>query len=314
MELKISKEAKIGILMVLTIGFFIWGYSFLKGKNLLKPTDNYFVVYEQVGGLMESGHVILSGYKVGYVDDIRFMDDMQNLLVKISIDKRIILPEGTVAKIFSSDIMGTKAVELVPGISAERHQSGDTLIAGIKPDLQEEITLQIEPLKNRATDMMASLDSVMGIFQVILDEDFRESFTGIIDNISGTVSSLQRSMYTMDTLLTNEDSRFNRILASLESISGNVAGSNEDINIMLKNFAAISDSLAKSELLSAVNNLNDVLEGVSKGEGSLGKLISDEELYSNLESAAKNLDILLIDLKERPGRYVNFSIFGRKRD
>ncbi len=314
MELKISKEAKIGILMVLTIGFFIWGYSFLKGKNLLKPTDNYFVVYEQVGGLMESGHVILSGYKVGYVDDIRFMDDMQNLLVKISIDKRIILPEGTVAKIFSSDIMGTKAVELVPGISAERHQSGDTLIAGIKPDLQEEITLQIEPLKNRATDMMASLDSVMGIFQVILDEDFRESFTGIIDNISGTVSSLQRSMYTMDTLLTREDSRFNRILASLESISGNVAGSNEDISIMLNNFAAISDSLAKSELLSAVNNLNDVLAGVSEGEGSLGKLISDEGLYSNLESAAKNLDILLIDLKERPGRYVNFSIFGRKRD
>lgn len=314
MELKISKEAKIGILMVLTIGFFIWGYSFLKGKNLLKPTDNYFVVYEQVGGLMESGHVILSGYKVGYVDDIRFMDDMQNLLVKISIDKRIILPEGTVAKIFSSDIMGTKAVELVPGISAERHQSGDTLIADIKPDLQEEITLQIEPLKNRAIDMMASLDSVMGIFQVILDEDFRESFTKIIDNISGTVSSLQRSMYTMDTLLTREDSRFNRILASLESISGNVAGSNEDISIMLNNFAAISDSLAKSELLSAVNNLNDVLAGVSEGEGSLGKLISDEELYSNLESAAKNLDILLIDLKERPGRYVNFSIFGRKRD
>ena len=314
MELKISKEAKIGILMVLTIGFLIWGYSFLKGKNLLKPTDDYFVVYEQVGGLMESGHVILSGYKVGYVDDIRFMDDMQNLLVKISIDKRIILPEGTVAKIFSSDIMGTKAVELVPGISAGRHQSGDTLIADIKPDLREEITLQIEPLKNRAIDMMASLDSVMGIFQVILDEDFRESFTGIIGNISGTVGSLQRSMYTMDTLLTTEDSRFNRILASLESISGNVAGSNEDINIMLNNFAAISDSLAKSELLSAVNNLNNVLAGVSEGEGSLGRLISDEELYSNLESAAKNLDILLIDLKERPGRYVNFSIFGRKRD
>ncbi len=314
MEIKISKEVKIGILMVLTIGFFIWGYSFLRGKNLLKPTDNYFVVYDQVGGLMESGHVFMSGYKVGYVDDIRFMDDIQNLIVKISIDKRIILPEGTMARIFSSDIMGTKAVELVPGISAERHHSGDTLIADIKPDLQEEITRQIEPLKNRAIDMMASLDSVMGIFKVILDEDFRESFSKSMDDISGTVSSLQRSMYTMDTLLTKEDSRFNRILANLGSISGNVAASNEDITIILNNFAAISDSLAKSELLSAVNHLNDVLAGASEGEGSLGKFISDEQLYNNLESASENLDKLLIDLRERPGRYVNFSIFGRKRD
>ncbi len=314
MSIKISKEAKIGILMVLTIGFFIWGYSFLRGKNLLKPTDNYFVVYEQVDGLMESGHVFLSGYKVGYVDDIRFMGGVQNLLVKISIDKGIVLPEGTIARIFSSDIMGTKAVELVPGISAQTHRSGDTLMADIKPALQDEITRQIEPLKNSAEDMIASLDSVMRIIKVILDEDFRDTFSKSVDNAGVALSSLQRSVYSIDTLLTREDSRFNRILTNLGLITENVASSNEDITIMLNNFAAISDSLAKSELLAAVNNLNDVLAGASEGKGSLGKFISDEELYNNLESASKNLDKLLIDLREHPGRYVNFSIFGRKRD
>lgn len=319
--MKLNREIKIGILMVATIMVFIWGYSFLKGKNMFKPVKSYYVLYERVGGLIESGHVILSGYKVGYVDGIRFTDDLQQLVVKISVESRFSLPEGTVAKIISSDLLGTKSIELLPGTSHRRVSPGDTLLADIEPDLKEEINLQILPLKLRAEDMMASMDSVLIIFQAILDQDFRESFAASIDNIGQTVSSLQRSVYSVDTLLTIEGSRFNRIMHNLESISGNLAAGNEDINTILSNFASVSDSLARSELLSTINNLNDVLaessqliDNINRGEGSMGKLITDEELYNNLESATKNLDLLLIDLKERPGRYVNFSIFGRKRD
>lgn len=321
MNLKINKEVKVGILMVITILFFIWGYSFLKGKNFFNPTNTYYAVYNKVGGLIESGHVILNGYKIGYVDDIRFGDDLQNLIVKIAIDKRFSLPVGTVAKIYSYDIMGTKAVELVLAPSSERHSPGDTIIAEIEPDLMEEISQQIIPLKLKAEDMMSSIDSVLIIFQTLLDQDFRETFARSIDNIGNTISSLQRSVYAVDTLLTKEDSRFNRILGNLESISGNIAGSNNDISTMITNFTSISDSLAQSELLSTINNLNDILSEmnqliftIGQGEGSIGKLISDDELYNNLESATRNLDLLMIDLKERPGRYVNFSIFGRKHD
>lgn len=321
MVLKLSKEAKIGILVLLTTGFFIWGYSFLKGKNFLASTNNYYAFYEQVGGLIESGHVMMSGYKVGYVDDIRFMDDLKHIRVRLSVDKRFVLPEGTVARIIGADIMGTKAVELIPGNREGRLKAGDTLIPDIEPNLTEEIRLQIMPLKTRAEDMMANMDSVLIIFQSLLDQEFRENFASSIDNMSGTISSLQRSVYAVDKLLNEEDSRFNNIMSNLESVSGNFADSNEDINKMLNNFAAISDSLAQSELLSTIDNLNNVLgelnqvmEGVNRGDGSLGKLISDEDLYNNLESATKNLDLLLLDLKDRPGRYVNFSIFGRKQD
>jgi len=321
MILKLSKEVRIGILVILTTGFFIWGYSFLKGKNFLASTNNYYAFYEQVGGLIESGHVMMSGYKVGYVDDIRFMDDLKHIRVRLSVDKRFVLPEGTVARIIGADIMGTKAVELIPGNREGRLKAGDTLIPDIEPNLTEEIRLQIMPLKTRAEDMMANMDSVLIIFQSLLDQEFRENFASSIDNMSGTISSLQRSVYAVDKLLNEEDSRFNNILSNLESVSGNFADSNEDINKMLNNFAAISDSLAQSELLSTIDNLNNVLgelnqvmEGVNRGDGSLGKLISDEDLYNNLESATKNLDLLLLDLKDRPGRYVNFSIFGRKQD
>lgn len=321
MKGKFNKEVKIGILIIFTIGFFIWGYNFLKGKRIFAPTHNYYVVYDEIGGLMESAPVIMSGYKVGYVDNINFMEDMQHLSVRLSVDNKIVFPRRTVARIFSSDIMGTRAVEIITGLSAEKYSPGDTLEADFEPGLKEEISLQIIPLKERAEDMMMSMDSVLVIFQTMLDDDFRESFAGSIDNLNKTVISLQRSMYSIDTLITLSDSRFNRVLDNLESISGNIAGSNEDISVILDNFASISDSLAQSELLSTVKHLNAILaetdqmmEGIGRGEGSLGKLVSDDDLYNNLETATRNLDLLLIDLKEHPGRYVNFSIFGRKRE
>ncbi len=314
MSIKLKNEAKIGILIVLTIGIFIWGFSFLKGANLLTPSNHYYVAYEEVGGLMESGHVMLKGYKVGHVDNISFVDDMQHLLVKLSIDRKFQLPKGTVAVIYSYDFMGTRAVELVPGFSTEKHSSGDTLISDIKPDLQEAVTRQIEPLARRAENMMISIDSVMGIFHNIMDDDFRESISESVEHFGSTI-------YSIDNMLKREDSHFNRILANLEMVTENLSDSNEDISIILNNFAAISDSLSKSELHTTINNLHDVLaevsqviDSINQGEGSLGKLISDEELYNNLESAAKNLDMLLIDIKNRPGRYVNFSVFGRRQD
>lgn len=321
MRIKLKKELKIGILMVLTISIFIWGYSFLKGKNLLKPTSSYYALYDGVGGLMESGHVMLGGYKIGYVDNIRFMDDLHYLVVRISIDKNFKLPEGTVARIYSSDVMGTRAVELVPGISGEFHFPGDTLIGVKEPDLREEISLQILPLKLRAEDMMASMDSVLLIIQSLLDKDFQENFAGSISNINSTINSLHRSVYSVDTLLTMENSRFNRILANIESISGSLEESNEDIGTILSNFANLSDSLAKSEIIAVINNLNEILQdasqligSVSEGEGSIGRLMRDEELYNNLESATRSLDLLLTDLRDRPGRYLNFSVFGRRQD
>jgi phospholipid/cholesterol/gamma-HCH transport system substrate-binding protein len=313
MQISFKKEVKIGILLVLTISFFFIGYNFLKGRNILKPTSYYYVVYDDIGGLMESGHVIKSGYRIGSVDNIRFADNQDHLVVRLAIPQSFDLPVGSVARIFSLDVMGTMAIEIIPGTSDAKHGPGDTLYAALKPGFIDVISDQLTPVASKAESMMSSIDSVMIVIHSMLDSDFRESF-------SASSAHLSNTLYAMDTLLTKENSRLNNILASLESITDNFAGSNEHISSTLNNIAAISDSLAGSELLSAVNNLNEVLsevnstmEGVNRGDGSFGKLLTDDELYNNLESAAKNLDLLLIDLQESPGRYVHFSIFGRKQ-
>jgi phospholipid/cholesterol/gamma-HCH transport system substrate-binding protein len=320
MKGKFNKEAKIGILVILTIVFFIWGYNFLQGKRIFTPVNTYYVNYERVGGLLESADVVLSGYRVGHVENIRFVG-FDKFTIRLTVSSRIDLPHGTVARLISSDILGTRAVELVPGTLPGVYSQGDTLTGEIEPDLIADIGNYLLPLASRAGEMMASMDSVLIIFQTLLDRDFREKFAETTDNINYTIASLRRTANSADTLITREDSRFNRILANLESISATLADGNEDYRTIMGNIASLSDSLAQAEFLSAVNNLNDVLSATSQvmariedGEGSLGRLTTDEELYNNLESATRNLDSLLIDLKERPGRYVRFSIFGGRRD
>jgi len=293
--------------MILTVAFFIWGYAFLKGRNLFSPTNEYYALYERVGGLMESGHVMLNGYRVGIVDDIIFTTDQRYLVVRISVDKSIEIPEGTIARIISLDFMGTKAVDLVTGVSADRHLPGDTLISEIEPELLEGLLMQIEPVRLSAEKMMSSIDSVFSVVNTILDENMQGNISAGMENLAAASGSLRQSLDAMESLLTEEQSRFKTIMANLEMVSNNVV--------------SISDSLAASDLYLAISNMNNVLddinqvvERVASGEGTLGKLLDDEKLYNNLENAARNLDILLIDLKERPGRYVNFSIFGRRAD
>lgn len=320
MKGKFNKEAKIGILVILTIVFLIWGYNFLQGKRIFTPVNTYYVNYERVGGLLESADVLLSGYRVGHVENIRFVG-FDKFTIRFTVSSRIDLPQGTVARLISTDILGTRAVELVPGTLPGAYSQGDTLAGEIEPDLVADIGNYLLPLASRAENMMASMDSVLIIFQTLLDRDFREKFAEITDNINYAIASLRRAANSADTLITREDSRFNRVLANLESISATLADGNEDYRTIMGNIASLSDSLAQAEFLSAVNNLNDVLSATSQvmarieeGEGSLGRLAADDELYNSLESATRSLDSLLIDLKERPGRYVRFSIFGGRRD
>ncbi len=303
--MKIKKELKAGAILVVTVIVFVWGFSFLKGRNLLKPADTYYVVYDRVDGLNESDPVKVQGYRVGLVSDMRLGSGMKEVIVKITVDAGHKIPRNTVARIYSTDFMGTKAIELDIGDHTQYCSPGDTLNAAIEPEIAEEIRTHLLPLKNSLEDLTASADSVLKTFHLMFDEDFRDNFSKTVEKTSKTVESLQRSVYSVDTLITGDQNRLYNIVSNLDSASGNIS--------------AVSDSLAAADLMLAVGRLNALLESsgeliekVNRGEGSIGQLVKDEQMYRNLDSAAKNLDSLLIDLRENPGKYVNFSIFGRR--
>ncbi len=315
--MKIPKEAKIGFIGLITIAVFIWTFHFMKGKNILKYARTYTIIYNKIDGLEESGAVLLSGYKVGLVNEIHFLPDLSGRLsVHILLEEKFDLPLNTVAQIFSADLMGTKAIRLNLAESDEFHQPGDTLIGNIEGSLQEQVSIQMLPLKNKAENLILSIDSVLAVIQNIFNEDFRDNFSKSFEHIVATISNLQHSTYTLDTLLTNRQGRLARIISNVESISSNLRANNDELTNILKNFSSVSDSLASSDIKSTIETLdntlaqmNIILEDINAGKGSVGMLVKNDTLYYNLEAAVGELDKLLRDMRENPKRYIHFSVF-----
>ena len=317
--MKIAKEIKIGLFAILMIGALIWGLNFLKGRQIFQSDRVYYGVYQRIDGLQETSPVFLNGYRVGTVEKISLRDQQPtSLLVQFSLDKEINLPVNTLAQIYSADLMGTKAIRLVPSMEPAFMHPGDTLPTSIEGDLKEQVSMQVLPLKKKAEALMADMQEAIEMIKLIFNEKSRLNLESSITNIKHTFDNLENATGTIDTILRNQKGRVEKIIINAESISSNLKNKNAQLSNIINNFSAISDTLAKtsfsstiSETNSALRSFNGVLTKISNGEGSLGLLIKNDSLYNNLDSAAKHLDILIKDINKNPKKYVTFSVFGK---
>ena len=309
--MKLSHETKLGIIITLAIAATIWGINFLKGRNILKPIYTYYAIYEDIGGLEINAKVFMSGYKVGQVDEIYFNADRSGkLTVVLGINKNFVIPQNSVAEVYSTDLLGTKAITIIKSDSDQDHMSGDTLASHYQADLQEKIEKQIIPVKDKAEKLIVTVDSVLQNLNFIFDEQAREA-------LQESIHHIRESSDQLDQMLAN-DGKFTKMINHIESITSTIKNNNEQISTAISNITEISDSLASSELKSTVNRTNEVLGQtheillkINNGEGTLGELVNNDSLYHNLEILAGDLDRLMIDLKENPRKYINVSVFGR---
>jgi phospholipid/cholesterol/gamma-HCH transport system substrate-binding protein len=308
--MKLSVEVKLGIIITVTIAVIIWGLNFLKGKNILKPTNDYFALYNNVSGLDKNAKVFYKGLRVGQVDKIYFNDDSSGkLTVVMSINKPYKLPVNAVAEVYSSDLMGTKAVRIVGAESGQVHKPGDTLLTNISPGLDQQIQDQILPLKDKAENLIETVDSLILGLNYIFDEQAKRG-------LHESIINLEKSTGQLDKMLADEG-KLTRMINNIESITSNIQNNNERIAEAISNISSLSDSLAGSELRSAINSANEsldetyqILQKINKGEGNIGLLVNNDSLYYNLESLSGEIDRLVRDLQENPKKYVHFSVFG----
>ena len=306
-----SKELKIGLLAIIAIVFLVFGVNYLKGINILNNNRNYYAVYENIGGLQVGSPVMVNGYKVGMVSDISLLiEENQNLLVSISLEKEFNLPSNSVCKIVNQDLMGTKGISLVLGDGSDFLNIGDTLISGIEGTLQDEVNAQILPLKNKAEQLIGSMDSVMMIVTAVLNKDTRESLRNSLQSLDKTFSLMSETMIKVDSMVAVNDDRITKVVQNLASITTNLESSNGEIKNILTNFSTLSDSLAKADIATALKNVSDITAKINNGEGSIGLLLKDDKIYANFEKSTRELAELLEDIKKHPSRYVNFSIIG----
>lgn len=318
--MKIKREIKIAALFIFALAAFIWGFNYLKGKNIFYNKLIVYAVYNEIGGLTSANPVYVNGLKVGQVNDVYFKGGgSTRIVVKMMLDKNFPIPVNSVAQIFSADLMGSKAINLALGDSPILAQQNDTLRSDIQASLQEEVNRQVQPIKKKAEELLSSIDTLVTAIQAVFNEQARTNIAQSFESIKLTIKSLEHTSFTIDTLVQTERRRMAVIVENVDAITTNLRNNNREISNTLRNLSKISDSLAASDIVGTfsnlertMQNLNSVLGKIESGEGSLGLLINDTSLYNSLNSASLELSLLLEDMKLNPGRYVHFSVFGNR--
>ena len=307
--MKITRELKTGIVAIAVIALFIWGYNYMKGLNLFDaPSKTYFTEYSNVQGLNTASVVTLNGLEVGNVIAVKFNKDPDKygwLTVEFSVETDLEFSKNSTAKIYSASLMGGKSLALVPSYEGETAKSGDFFQGEIEADVITSVSENLKPLFVKVEKAVVSADSLLVGLNEIMDSKTRANLKSSIAQLNATMLNFNAISKSVNEMVQTNKVKLGNTLTNTE--------------LMTNNLAKLSDYLVNSNLgttvknlETTVNNLNSILANVESGEGTLGKLLKDDEMYNNLTSATKELDELLREMKLNPKRFGHFSLFGKK--
>lgn len=306
--MKITSEVKIGTIGIVTAAIIFWGIHFLLGNNILKSKNIFYATYELVNGLEPAAPVLMQGYKIGIISDVYFNPEASPpFIVTIEIEKRYGISSGSVAEIYSSDLLGSKAIRINSSDSKSYHQVNDTLLSALIPDMLSRVMDEVTPVMMNIAKLTNTLDSVgVSLIQILNDPDTRE----IIKNINKISGSIQESL--------SDDGKLGITFDNLSSITTSLKNQNEAIASTIKNLQSLSSDIENANMDSILNNLasvtqnlNNISSQIESGEGTIGKLLYNDSLYDHISSLSADLDSLILDINNHPEKYVRFSLFGK---
>ncbi|MDC3153649.1 MlaD family protein [Bacteroidota bacterium] len=306
-----NKEIRTGIIAIFTIVVLIYGINYLKGLNILDKNRIFHAKYDNIDGLLKGSVISLNGFNVGIVSNISLQSD-NSLLVSVKINEDFDVPANSTLKISNQDLMGTKGISVILGNSDLFAKNNDTLIAEIENSLQDEVNKQILPLKNKAEGLISSVDSLMVIFTSVLNTDARKNLASSFKNLDETFILMSESMKELNKLVVTNEKNISNSIKNFESITGNISDNNESIENILKKMSSISDSVSSKDIGDIIKNLNNITNKISVGQGNLGLLNSDDQLYRNIEKTTNDISILVEEIKKDPKKYFNFSVLGNR--
>jgi phospholipid/cholesterol/gamma-HCH transport system substrate-binding protein len=316
--MKIKREYTIALMVLAGIGLLIFGINYLKGLDLFQKRNVFHAIYHDISGINESTPVFYNGFRVGQVIESELMQDGR-IKLSFQIDEGdLVIPEDTKVQIYSSDIF-SRSLKLLMGKSRTPALRGAVLEGDSQMSLTDAVSSQIDPLKKRAESMIANVDSLLTRLQLILNDQATADIDSGFTSIRKTLEAFQRSAERIDALIVAESNNISSTVQNLQKITENVVSYNEKLVSILSNVDSVTSVMARGDLEKIMNNMNEsstqlksIMAGLEAGEGSMGALLKNDSLYTNLESASRELDLLIEDLRVNPNRYMHLSVFGRK--
>jgi len=305
--LKISREVKVGALVLSGIILFIYGFNYLKGKDLFNSSDTFYTEYNNVEGLVPSTPVTINGLKVGKVTAIGFKGDGSGKLsIQLMVDSNFEFSKNSKAELYETGLIGGKAIAIIPAFDgAEKAEEGDVLEGRVKAGLTELVNKRLTPLQEKIEIMMVGTDSLLSNLNDVFDAKTKANLRGSIAGLNDVIQNFKRTSSSLNTLVAQNQEKLDNTLKNVENISSNLSKTTDELVE-----ADLKQTIKTLE--STIQNFNGISAKINDGEGSIGKLLKDEGLYDNLEGASLQLEQLLQDMKLNPKRYVHFSLFGKK--
>ncbi|MBH1958623.1 MAG: MCE family protein [Flavobacteriia bacterium] len=312
--MKFTKEIKAGLIAILAIVGFVILFQFMKGKSLFTTDNIFYAKFDNVEGLAASNPVSINGLKVGQVDQIIPItepDGKIHFVVKVTLDDNFEFSKRSTLEIFEPGLMSGKEMRVNLAYGSPMAKDGDTLKGAFTLSMMNNISSQVGPVKDQVQVVLRRVDSLMMNANAITNAENQQAIRVLLSSLNRTVTSFEATSQQTNSLLANNDPRIQKMLdnANLATISAKTA---------IDKYGRVADEVDVQKLNNTIDKLsltadklNGVISGIQNGEGSLGKLTKDEQLYQNLNESSANLNNLILDLKANPKRYLNFSVFGK---
>lgn len=293
-----TREVKIGMLAVSATALLLFGLNFLNGINVFKPTNFYYVTFSNIDGLVETAPVYIKGHQVGQVREIYYDFTKEvSFVITLDVNKDLQIPKGTKVELFDNGLLGGKAIRLVYGPQVQNTvQVGDTLQSVVVPSLMKSLSDKLLP---KIDALVSSTDSLITSVRKV---------TGSTQ-LQNSMEAIERSSKNLEQ--TSEELKV-VMKQDMPKIFKSVSNITSDFSIVSNNLKSVDFAKTVGGIDATMADLQGVTKKMNSKEGTLGLLINDRALYDNLSSTSSNANLLMVDFKENPKRYVHFSVFAPK--
>ena len=295
--MKYSNELKIGVAIVLSAIVFYVGIRYFRDLPIFSGTYEFQTTFADAAGLVSGNAVRINGVNVGSVNRVTLQDGAAMINFTVSTD--VAMTHGSVASIGGFGLLGVVRLDIQLGPpDTTLHQPGDFIPSTTEEGLDQLIE-EAPDIVGRADSLIIGATETLGAARTLMADPQSD--------LLQTLNAIQGSANALNTLLRAEQDRIAGVLEGVESLTGSLNTLAQDsLTATVANVNQLLDRLDRNmeALETTTASLNMLLDKLNQGQGTLGQLINEDSLYTELHTTIGNLNRILLDFEQNPKKYL----------